>query len=129
VIEISIYPKLFQTVSFFFVDRIKKLVVSLLISSPICAAVVFLVHWGGQYFYIYVWAFVSLFIFVKNFFLIFQHQFQLMMFIYPEFIAPLFDKYTALPESELKIKIQDLANKVKFPLKKVYVVEGIILKS
>ncbi|KAF7630843.1 CAAX prenyl protease [Meloidogyne graminicola] len=101
----------FQTVPFFFMDRSKKLGLSLLITSPIVAAVVWIVHWGGQYFYIYVWAFVSIFIF-------------LMMFIYPEFIAPLFDKYTPLPESELKTKIEDLANQVKFPLKKIYVVEG-----
>uniref|UniRef100_A0A1I8B933 CAAX prenyl protease n=1 Tax=Meloidogyne hapla TaxID=6305 RepID=A0A1I8B933_MELHA len=49
---------------------------------------------------------------------------ELMMFIYPEFIAPLFDKYTPLPESELKTKIEALANQVEFPLKKLYVVEG-----
>jgi len=51
-----------------------------------------------------------------------------MMFIYPEFIAPLFDKYTPLPESELKTKIEALANKVEFPLKKLYVVEGFIFR-
>jgi len=47
-----------------------------------------------------------------------------MMTIYPEFIAPLFDKYTPLPESELKTKIEALASKVEFPLKKLYVVQG-----
>lgn len=47
-----------------------------------------------------------------------------MMTIYPEFIAPLFDKYTPLPESELKNKIEALASKVDFPLKKLYVVQG-----
>ncbi|KAL7077499.1 hypothetical protein ACQ4LE_003368 [Meloidogyne hapla] len=100
-----------ETIPFFFKDRAKKLCISLLISSPLVAAVVWIVHWGGPYFYIYVWAFVSVFIF-------------LMMFIYPEFIAPLFDKYTPLPESELKTKIEALANQVEFPLKKLYVVEG-----
>ncbi|KAL7077589.1 hypothetical protein ACQ4LE_002987 [Meloidogyne hapla] len=100
-----------ETVPFFFQDRAKKFFLNLLISSTLVAAVVWIVHWGGQYFYIYVWAFVSAFIF-------------LMMFIYPEFIAPLFDKYTPLPESELKTKIEALANQVEFPLKKIYVVEG-----
>lgn len=47
-----------------------------------------------------------------------------MMTIYPEFIAPLFDKYNSLPESELKTKIEALAEKVEFPLTKLYVVEG-----
>lgn len=47
-----------------------------------------------------------------------------MLMIYPEFIAPLFDKYTPLPESELRQKIEALAAKLEFPLKKLYVVEG-----
>jgi len=46
------------------------------------------------------------------------------MTIYPEFIAPLFDKYTPLPESDLKRKIEELASRVSFPLKKLYVVQG-----
>jgi STE24 endopeptidase len=50
---------------------------------------------------------------------------QLMMFIYPEFIAPLFDKYTPLPESDLKTNIEKLAGRVQFPLTKIYVVEGL----
>lgn len=47
------------------------------------------------------------------------------MFVYPEFIAPLFDKYTPLPDSDLKRKIEELATKVQFPLTKLYVVEGV----
>lgn len=47
-----------------------------------------------------------------------------MTFIYPEFIAPLFDKYTPLPDSGLKTKIEELAQSVSFPLTKLYVVEG-----
>ena len=46
------------------------------------------------------------------------------MFIYPEFIAPLFDKYTPLPESPLRTKIEELAGRVSFPLTKIFVVEG-----
>jgi len=46
------------------------------------------------------------------------------MTIYPEYIAPLFDKYTPLPDSELKTKIEDLASRISYPLKKIFVVEG-----
>lgn len=46
------------------------------------------------------------------------------MTVYPEFIAPLFDKYTPLPASSLKTKIEALASKVDFPLRKIYVVHG-----
>jgi len=47
-----------------------------------------------------------------------------MMYIYPEFIAPLFDKYSPLKEGELKEKIEKLAGSLEFPLKKLYVVDG-----
>ena len=46
------------------------------------------------------------------------------MTIYPEFIAPLFDKYTPLPDGVLRTKIEALAARLTFPLKKLYVVEG-----
>ena len=49
------------------------------------------------------------------------------MTIYPAFIAPLFDKYTPLPESELKQKIEALASRLSYPLTKLYVVEGALL--
>lgn len=49
------------------------------------------------------------------------------MTIYPEFIAPLFDKYTPLSEGPLKTKIEELAKQVNFPLFKIYVVEGIYI--
>lgn len=51
------------------------------------------------------------------------------MTIYPEFIAPLFDKYTPLSEEPLKTKIEELAKQVNFPLFKIYVVEGIYILS
>lgn len=47
-----------------------------------------------------------------------------MITIYPDYIAPLFDKFTALPEGELREKIEKLADSIQFPLTKLYVVEG-----
>lgn len=100
-----------QTLVFFLKDKAKKLVVSLLIMAPIVAMVVYIVERGGPYFFIYVWIFLSFVIF-------------LLMTVYVEYIAPLFDKYVPLPESELKRKIEELAGKIKFPLKKLLVVNG-----
>ncbi|VDN36923.1 unnamed protein product [Gongylonema pulchrum] len=87
--------------SFFLKDKIKKTFVSLVIMVPIVAVVVYIVEAGGPYFFFY-----------------------LLMTVYPEFIAPLFDKYVPLPESELKQKIEKLAASVNFPLKKLLVVHG-----
>jgi len=100
-----------QTLGFFIKDHIKKVVVSLVIMTPIVAGIIWIVNAGGDYFFFYLWIFISLVVFV-------------MLMIYPEFIAPLFDKYTPLPESELKKKIEALAAKLQFPLTKLYVVEG-----
>lgn len=50
--------------------------------------------------------------------------FQIIAFIYPNYIAPLFDRYDPLREGELKTKIEALAAKINFPLAKIYVVEG-----
>ncbi|KAJ3694726.1 hypothetical protein LUZ60_000103 [Juncus effusus] len=47
-----------------------------------------------------------------------------MMTIYPVLIAPLFNKFTPLPEGELREKIEKLAASLKFPLKKLFVVDG-----
>ena len=46
------------------------------------------------------------------------------MTIYADYIAPLFDKFTPLPEGELKTDIETMAKSISFPLTKVYVVEG-----
>ena len=70
-----------------------------------------IVERGGEYFFVYLWAFVTLVI-------------VLLMTVYPDYIAPLFDKYSPLPEGELRTKIEALAASIDFPLKKLYVVEG-----
>lgn len=49
---------------------------------------------------------------------------QVLVTIYADYIAPLFDKFTPLPEGELKTDIEALAKSISFPLTKVYVVEG-----
>lgn len=50
------------------------------------------------------------------------HRFQLT--IYPTLIQPLFNKVSPLPHGPLKHKIERLARSVKFPLTKLYVIDG-----
>lgn len=49
---------------------------------------------------------------------------QVLVTIYADYIAPLFDKFTPLPEGELKTDIESMAKSIDFPLTKIYVVEG-----
>jgi len=100
-----------QTPSFYVKDQIKKFVVGQVIQAPILAGVIKIVYWGGDYFFVYLWLFaVAMTLFL--------------MTIYPDLIAPLFDKYTPMPEGELRSQIEALAASVEFPLYKLYVVEG-----
>ena len=79
-----------QTVAFYIKDQIKAFVVGQAIMLPLVAAIIKIIHWGGPYFFVYLWVFVTLFS-------------LFMLIIYPEFIAPLFDKYTPLPEGDLRL--------------------------
>lgn len=100
-----------QTAGFYVKDQIKKFVVGQAIQAPMYAAVIKIVYWGGDHFYVYLW-----------FFTVFMVLF--LMTVYPDFIAPLFDKYTPMPDGEIKTRIEELAASVEFPLYKLYVVEG-----
>merc|ERR1719512_78646 len=46
------------------------------------------------------------------------------MTIYPVFIMPLFNKYEPLQEGQLKDSIYALAGKLKYPLTKLFVMDG-----
>lgn len=100
-----------QTAGFFIKDQIKSLILGLVLSIPISAAIVYIVQWGGSYFIMYLYGFVSTIM-------------LLLVTIYPVFIAPLFDKYRPLDEGPLRTSIENLASTLKFPLAQLYVVEG-----
>jgi len=82
-----------------------------IVQTPILAGIIKIVHWGGDFFFIYLWVFAIL-------------MTVFLMTIYPDFIAPLFDKYTSMPTGQLRTDIEALAASVSFPLYKLYVVEG-----
>ncbi|XP_055319289.1 CAAX prenyl protease 1 homolog [Sitodiplosis mosellana] len=100
-----------QTPIFFVKDQIKGFVVGQLISMPISCAVIYIVQRGGDFFFVWLWLFTGILTLV-------------LMTLYPVFIAPLFDKYSPLEVGPLRTSIEELAAKLKFPLKQLYVVEG-----
>ncbi|CDP08773.1 unnamed protein product [Coffea canephora] len=100
-----------QTIWLFFRDMIKGIALAVVIGPPIVAAIIVIVQKGGPYLAIYLWGFM----FVLS---------LVMMTLYPILIAPLFNKFTPLPDGELRAKIESLASSLKFPLKKLFVVDG-----
>lgn len=95
------------TVSTFIKDQIKTFILYLIFLPPLMSLLVYIIIKGGKYFYIFVEIFVIILLF-------------LFMWIYPNFIQPLFNKFKDLEEGDLKKQIFELANKVNFPLTKIY---------
>nr|XP_058962488.1 CAAX prenyl protease 1 homolog [Pocillopora verrucosa] len=100
-----------QTLGFFFKDTVKKLAVMLVISLPLLAALLYIIKWGGEYFFIYTWIFTLIVTLA-------------LVTVYMDYIAPLFDKFTLLPEGTLRSAIEQLAARISFPLTKIYIVDG-----
>ncbi|CAH2222380.1 CAAX prenyl protease 1 homolog [Pelobates cultripes] len=100
-----------QTLGFFFKDAIKKFLVTQCILLPVTSLLLYIIKIGGDYFFIYAWLFTLVVSLV-------------LVTIYADYIAPLFDKFIPLPEGELKESIEAMAKSIDFPLTKVYVVEG-----
>lgn len=100
-----------QTAGFFVWDKIKAFLVNQIITLMISSVIIVIIKSGGPYFFIWLWLVVCIIS-------------MLLLTIYPAVIAPLFDKYTPLPEGELRTEIESLASQLKFPLTQLYVVEG-----
>jgi STE24 endopeptidase len=99
------------TLKLFITDQLTTLALTAVIGAPVTYAIIHLIKWGGQYFYVYVWAFLFVFSVV-------------MMTVFPVYIQPLFNKYEELPEGELKDAIYAMAKRLSFPLTKLYQVDG-----
>lgn len=100
-----------MTLGLFVTDKLKSLALTAVIGSPVLATLIWIIQKGGPYFYLYVWAFLFCFSVA-------------MMTIVPVFIMPLFNKYEPLPEGELKNQIVALAERIKYPLTKLFVMDG-----
>mmetsp|Transcript_8391 Transcript_8391/g.12730 ORF Transcript_8391/g.12730 Transcript_8391/m.12730 type:complete len:317 (-) Transcript_8391:208-1158(-) len=100
-----------MTYGLFFGDLVKSEVLTYAFAGPLIPATIRLVHWGGKRFHLYLWAAAQSLVFG-------------FMWLYPNFIQPLFNKFEALKDTELRGKIEDLAAEEEFPLTKLYQVDG-----
>ncbi|TRY83787.1 hypothetical protein DNTS_035359 [Danionella cerebrum] len=100
-----------QTLGFFLKDALKKFAVTQCILLPVTSLLLYIIKIGGDYFFIYAW----LFTFIVS---------LILVTVYADYIAPLFDKFTPLPDGELRSDIECMAKSINFPLTKLYVVDG-----
>lgn len=99
------------TLNTFFMDKIKGYFLMILLGSPVLYLLLYFFKEFADYAWIYAWLLVTLFS------LVMQPVFNI-------FIAPMFNKFTPLPEGELLDKIQDYLKKVDFPVKKLEIMDG-----
>eukprot|EP00922_Rhytidocystis_sp_ex-Travisia-forbesii_P063191 GHVS01094047.1.p1 GENE.GHVS01094047.1~~GHVS01094047.1.p1 ORF type:complete len:432 (+),score=56.92 GHVS01094047.1:45-1340(+) len=100
-----------KTLGLFCLDTLKTWLLTSLLGTPILFVTIWIVYWGGRSFYIWLWC-VS--VVVSG----------LLMIIYPNLIAPLFNKFENLKDEQLKTKIEQLSSELKFPLGKLYQIDG-----
>ncbi|MGM0406562.1 MAG: M48 family metallopeptidase [Bacteroidota bacterium] len=98
-------PKLFA------IDKIKGWVITAIIGGGLLALIIWFYQKTGQYFWIYAWILVSVFMLFMTMF-------------YTSLILPLFNKLKPLEDGELKNEITTFCNKVGFQLDNVFVMDG-----
>lgn len=92
-------------------DLLKQTILMLVIAIPMIALVLWLMTNSGPQWWIYVWA-------------VWIGFGLLMMWAYPTFIAPLFNKFVPLEDSPLRTRIQNLLERCGFTSKGIFVVDG-----
>lgn len=100
-----------MTLRLYFTDKLKTLLLGIMIGVPFLFGVLWLMEAMGPYWW--VWAF----------FFIFGFQ-LLMIFIYPTLIAPLFNKFEPLQEGELRTRILTMADQIDFKTSGIYTMDG-----
>ncbi|HOO18830.1 MAG TPA: M48 family metallopeptidase [Paludibacteraceae bacterium] len=99
------------TPKLFIVDKIKEILLAVIIGGGILAVIIWIYTLTPNYFWLWAWLAVTLFSLIMNMF-------------YSEIIVPLFNKQTPLPEGELRAEIEKFASKAGFKLSNIYVIDS-----
>ncbi len=92
-------------------DRLKGLLLTVLLGYPLLVLILKLVGWTGRWWWLWAWAVLM--------------AFQLLMVLLaPVLILPLFNKFTPLPEGSLRDRLLRLANDTRFRARSIQVMDG-----
>ena len=100
-----------MTLKMFISDTIKETFLGALLGVPLIAAVLWLMAEAGSLWWLWAWALWTSFS-------------LLVAFIYPTWIAPIFNKFTPLEDVALAERIQELAGRCGFTLNGLFVMDG-----
>lgn len=100
-----------MTARTFVLDLLKGVALGAALGGPILALVFWIYQKAGAWWWL--WAFVAV------------YGFEILMAaVYPTFLAPLFNKFTSLPDGSLKEAITSLAEKIQFKMSGIYTIDG-----
>ena len=100
-----------MTLAMYATDALKNLLVGAVLGLPLLTGVLWLMSRMGSAWWLYVWlAWVSFNL--------------LILFIYPSFIAPLFNKFSPLDDDALRARIEALLQKCGFASSGLFVMDG-----
>lgn len=103
------------TVATFITDLVKGLALSAVLGLPLNCLFFYILRAVAPYnpFTVAatIWAFAALLTLI-------------FLYLVPTFIAPLFNKFTPLSDGALKTRVEEMAKSLKFPLDKIYVIDG-----
>ncbi len=100
-----------STLRIFLTDAIKQAAIGFLIGTPLILLVLWIMATAGDLWWLYVW-------FTWLVFSLF------MMWAYPAFIAPLFNKFRPLQDQSLRQRIENLLSRNGFTSKGIFVMDG-----
>lgn len=100
-----------NTVALFLSDLAKQTLLMLVIGAPLLWGALWLMNSTGDYWWLYLWASWMGFALI-------------MMWAYPAFIAPLFNKFTPLDDADLKARVEALLARCGFKSQGIYVMDG-----
>lgn len=100
-----------MTPALFVTDLMRSTLVGALIALPILSLLIWLLQNAGPTTWIWAW-------------LIWMGFNTLLLFLYPVLIAPLFNKFTPMPDSAHKAKLDALLNRCQFQASGLFVMDG-----
>ena len=99
------------TLRTFVLDHVKGLLLAVLLGVPLLAGILWFFGATGGYAWLWCWLFTTVFALIVQ-------------FVAPTWIMPLFNKFTPLEEGELREAVMGYADKVSFPLRGLFVIDG-----
>ena len=99
------------TLKTFLFDKVKSYILVAVLGAALLGGILYFFEETGDWGWLYAWSLVSLFIVVAP-------------TLFVSVIAPLFNKFTPLPDGALKGAIKNYSDRVKFPLTEISVMDG-----